>query len=253
MRRDLERLIEQLATLGVDLTLTTNGSLLPQKAQALADAGLHARHRQPRLARRRDVPRAERRRLPGRPRARGHRRRRAPPGLPVKVNAVVKRGVERGSDRPDGARSSASAGTRCASSSTWTSGTRTAGASTTSSRRRRSSRRSTARSASSRSTPTYRGEVAQRYRYRDGAGEIGVIASVTQPFCGDCTRARLSAEGRLYTCLFAVRGHDLRARDPRAARRTTSSPRPSAAVWRVRGDRYSELRSAATATCRRSR
>ena len=53
----------------------------------------------------------------------------------------------------------------------------------------------------------YRGEVAQRFRYRDGAGEVGVIASVTQPFCGDCTRARISAEGKLYTCLFAVRGH----------------------------------------------
>src|SRR5262249_58220265 len=59
--------------------------------------------------------------------------------------------------------------------------------------------------------PAYRGEVAERYRYLDGAGEIGVIASVTQPFCGDCTRARLSADGKLYTCLFAVRGHDLRA------------------------------------------
>ena len=57
----------------------------------------------------------------------------------------------------------------------------------------------------------YRGEVAERYRYLDGAGEIGVIASVTQPFCGDCTRARISADGKLYTCLFAVRGHDLRA------------------------------------------
>ena len=59
--------------------------------------------------------------------------------------------------------------------------------------------------------PNYRGEVAERWRYRDGGGEIGVIASVTQPFCGDCTRARISAEGRLYTCLFATRGHDLRA------------------------------------------
>ena len=57
----------------------------------------------------------------------------------------------------------------------------------------------------------YRGEVARRWRYRDGGGEIGVIASVTQPFCGDCTRSRISAEGRLYTCLFATRGHDLRA------------------------------------------
>src|SRR5438093_10897968 len=56
--------------------------------------------------------------------------------------------------------------------------------------------------------PNYRGEVATRYRYRDGAGEMGVIASVTQPFCRACTRARLSADGRLYTCLFAQRGHD---------------------------------------------
>ena len=59
--------------------------------------------------------------------------------------------------------------------------------------------------------PAYRGEVAARYRYRDGEGEIGLISSVTQPFCHDCTRARLSAEGKLYTCLFASRGHDLRA------------------------------------------
>src|SRR6185436_4087344 len=59
--------------------------------------------------------------------------------------------------------------------------------------------------------PGYRGEVASRYRYRDGGGEIGLISSVTQPFCHDCTRARLSAEGKLYTCLFASRGHDLRA------------------------------------------
>ena len=59
--------------------------------------------------------------------------------------------------------------------------------------------------------PLYRGEVAKRWQYKDGCGEIGVIASVTQPFCGDCTRSRLSAEGKLYTCLFAVRGHDLRA------------------------------------------
>ncbi len=57
----------------------------------------------------------------------------------------------------------------------------------------------------------YRGEVAKRWRYQDGKGEVGVIASVTQPFCGDCTRSRISAEGKLYTCLFAVRGHDLRA------------------------------------------
>ena len=59
--------------------------------------------------------------------------------------------------------------------------------------------------------PAYRGEVAGRWRYLDGGGEFGVISSVTQPFCRDCTRARISAEGKLYTCLFAVDGHDLRA------------------------------------------
>ena len=71
----------------------------------------------------------------------------------------------------------------------------------------------------------YRGEVAERYRYLDGAGEIGVIASVTQPFCGDCTRARISADGKLYTCLFAVRGHDLRALLRSGATRTSSRRR----------------------------
>ena len=73
--------------------------------------------------------------------------------------------------------------------------------------------------------PSYRGEVAQRWRYPDGSGEIGVIASVTQPFCGDCTRARISAEGRLYTCLFGVRGHDLRAPRPRRRHRRGAARR----------------------------
>jgi cyclic pyranopterin phosphate synthase len=97
--------------------------------------------------------------------------------------------------------------------------------------------------------PAYRGEVAERYRYLDGAGEIGVIASVTQPFCGDCTRARLSADGRLYTCLFAVRGHDLRA--------ILRSDEPDhveeviRAVWTRRADRYSEIRTAETSSLRR--
>ena len=93
--------------------------------------------------------------------------------------------------------------------------------------------------------PNYRGEVAKRWRYADGAGEIGVIASVTQPFCGACTRARLSAEGKLYTCLFANTGFDLRA----LVRSGASDEALSAAIWRVwkrRDDRYSELRSSAT-------
>ncbi len=91
----------------------------------------------------------------------------------------------------------------------------------------------------------YRGEVAGRYRYRDGSGEMGVIASVTRPFCGDCTRARLSAEGSLYTCLFAGSGTDLK--EPlRTGETDDELAMRIRGVWDVRGDRYSELRSAAT-------
>ena len=91
----------------------------------------------------------------------------------------------------------------------------------------------------------YRGEVARRYRYKDGGGEVGVIASVTQPFCRDCTRARLSSEGLLFTCLFGTTGHDLRSlvRDGKSDEDIASFLR---GVWRVRADRYSELRTADT-------
>ncbi len=95
--------------------------------------------------------------------------------------------------------------------------------------------------------PAYRGEVAARYRYRDGEGEIGLISSVTQPFCHDCTRARLSAEGKLYTCLFASRGHDLRALLRDDAVSDADLDERLRAMWRVRDDRYSELRSGRTA------
>ncbi len=89
---------------------------------------------------------------------------------------------------------------------------------------------------------SYRGEVANRYRYADGAGEIGVIASVTQPFCGDCTRLRLSSEGRLYTCLFGSTGTDLRG-PIRQGATDEDIEALLAAVWTVRSDRYSEERS----------
>ena len=92
----------------------------------------------------------------------------------------------------------------------------------------------------------YAGEVASRWRYRDGGGEIGLISSVTQPFCASCTRARLSSEGKLYTCLFAANGFDLRT----MLRSGASDADVSAAVeklWTARTDRYSELRTAATA------
>ena len=90
--------------------------------------------------------------------------------------------------------------------------------------------------------PNYRGEVARRWRYKDGFGEIGIVASVTQPFCGDCSRARLSAEGKLYTCLFVVEGHDLRellrdgASDEEIFKVISS-------IWMERDDRYSEIRN----------
>jgi cyclic pyranopterin phosphate synthase len=96
----------------------------------------------------------------------------------------------------------------------------------------------------------YSGEVAERWRYRDGAGEIGVITSVTQPFCRDCTRARLSTEGKLFTCLFASEGHDLRA----LLRGHYSDEQIAAAIgliWQARDDRYSELRTDATAGLRK--
>jgi len=93
--------------------------------------------------------------------------------------------------------------------------------------------------------PTYPGEVARRYRYRDGGGEIGLIGSVTRPFCGDCTRGRLSADGRLVTCLFAAKGQDVKA-----ALRGGASDAELAAliggVWSARADRYSEERSLRT-------
>jgi len=90
--------------------------------------------------------------------------------------------------------------------------------------------------------PNYKGEVAERWRYKDGSGEVGMITSVTQAFCGTCNRARLSAEGKLYTCLFAVKGHDFRdllragATDDEISKRIER-------IWGARGDRYSELRS----------
>ncbi len=94
--------------------------------------------------------------------------------------------------------------------------------------------------------PNYTGEVAKRWRYRDGSGEIGIISSVTQPFCSSCTRARLSAEGQLFTCLFAASGHDLR----RLLRSDASDEYILGvlqSVWGRRGDRYSEIRTSRTA------
>jgi cyclic pyranopterin phosphate synthase len=91
----------------------------------------------------------------------------------------------------------------------------------------------------------YRGEVALRYRYQDGGGEIGLIASVTKPFCGDCTRLRLSPEGEIYTCLFAVKGTDLRA-PLRAGATDEEMESIMRGIWGKRADRYSEIRTSLT-------
>jgi GTP 3',8-cyclase len=244
VRRHVERLVEMLSALDVDLTLTTNGTLLPQKAQELADAGLRRvtvsldalDDETFRAMNDMDVP--VQRVLDGIEAA-------AAAGLPVKVNAVVKRGLNehgivelarhfRGTGhvlrfieymdvghtngwRLDDVVSAEEILTRIADEFPLEP-----------------------------IEPSYRGEVAKRWRYVDGHGEIGVIASVTQPFCGDCTRARLSAEGQLYTCLFAVRGHDLRAL-VRSTADDAELEAAIAAVWTRRTDRYSELRTAKTA------
>jgi cyclic pyranopterin phosphate synthase len=98
----------------------------------------------------------------------------------------------------------------------------------------------------------YEGETAERWRYRDGSGEVGVISSVTHAFCHSCTRARLSTEGKLYTCLFATGGHDLRAllRDGRSDEEISTAV---AHIWRARTDRYSEVRTSQTSELRAAR
>jgi len=246
LRRDLERLVAKLAAIdSLDLTLTTNGALLAQQARALADAGL-SRVTISLDSLDDDVFRAMNdvdfpvdRVLEGIEAA-------AAAGLaPVKVNVVLKRGVN-----DDGildlARHFRGTGhvlrfiefMDVGHSNGWRLDDVVPAAEVV--------RLISGEFPLEPVEQAYRGEVANRYRYRDGAGEIGVIASVTQPFCGDCTRARLSADGKLYTCLFAVRGHDLRA----LVRGGSSDEELSATIagiWGARDDRYSELRTAETA------
>ena len=246
LRRDLERLVEKLAAIDtLDLTLTTNGALLPQKAQALADAGLtritvsldsldDATFRAMN-----DVDFPVARVLDGIDAA-------AAAGLPVKVNAVVKRGQNDG-QLVDLARHFRGTGHTLrfiefmdvGATNGWRLDDVVPAAEIVST--------IGAVFPLEPVEPAYRGEVARRWRYRDGAGEIGVIASVTQPFCGDCTRARISAEGRLYTCLFAATGQDLRAL-VRSGADDAELGQAIGAVWNRRKDRYSELRTEGTAS-----
>ena len=166
---------------------------------------------------------------------------------PIKVNMVVKRGVNEQLGAADGRATSAAAAyilrfieyMDVGTTNGWRMDDVVPAAEIVRRDRRRDGR-------SSRCPPNYPGEVAERWRYRDGGGEIGVIASVTQPFCGDCTRARLSAEGELYTCLFAGAGPRPARACCAAARATTQlARRCCAASGGARSDRYSELRTAA--------
>jgi cyclic pyranopterin phosphate synthase len=249
LRRDLEVLVGQLAGLGdLDLTLTTNGALLAQKAEALADAGLtrvtvsldSLDDEVFRAMNDVDFPVA--RVLAGIDAA-------ADAGLPVKVNVVVKRDLNE-SSVVDIARRFRGTGHAVrfieymdvGATNGWRMDDVVPAAEIVAA--------IGAQFPLEPVEPAYRGEVAQRYRYRDGAGEVGVIASVTQPFCGDCTRARLSADGKLYTCLFAVRGHDLRA-VLRSGAGDDELEDAIRAVWERRTDRYSELRTEKTGRLRK--
>jgi cyclic pyranopterin phosphate synthase len=245
IRRNLEQLIAELAAIpGLDLTLTTNGSLLARKAPALKNAGLRritvsldalddAAFRQMNDV---DFPVAKV--LEGIDAA-------AAAGLtPVKINMVVKRGVNEASVLPMAHRFRGTGHILrfieymdVGHTNGWRMDEVVPA--------REIVERLSAEFPLEPVDPNYQGEVAERWRYRDGAGEIGVIASVTQAFCRDCTRARLSTEGKLYTCLFATRGHDLRAL-LRSGASDDELRGAVTAIWTQRADRYSELRSVQT-------
>jgi cyclic pyranopterin phosphate synthase len=244
VRRDVERLVADLASIdGVEIALTTNGSLLPQKAEALAAAGLNRvtvsldSLDEDAFRALNDVDFPVARVLEGIDAA-------AAAGLPVKVNAVIKRGVN---DESVVALAEQFRGTGHTlrfieyMDVGHTNGWRLDDVVPADEIVARISARWPLEPV-----PGRPDETALRFRYADDAGEVGVIASVTQPFCGGCSRARLSAEGQLYTCLFAIKGHDLRG--PLRAGATDDALEESLrGVWGRRTDRYSELRTESTA------
>src|SRR5688572_6459054 len=249
VRRDVPRLIAMLQGLNVEITLTTNGSLLAKQAVALARAGLNrvtvsldslddATFRAMNDA---DFPVAKV--IEGIDAA-------AAAGLdPVKINMVVKRGVNDGGIV---AMAERWRGTGhivrfiefmdVGSTNAWRMDDVVPSAEVV----RRISERWKLEPVGA----NYAGEVAERWRYVDGGGEIGVISSVTQAFCASCNRLRLSTEGSLYTCLFAQSGHDLKS-----LLRTGASDdeirNQIAAVWKARSDNYSEIRTAETAKAKK--
>ncbi len=246
LRKDLERLIAMLAEVRtpsgapIDLTLTTNGSLLTKKAAALRAAGLQRitvsldalDDRRFRAMNDVDFPVAA---------VLGGIDAAVEAGFAsVKINMVVKRGVNDDQIEPMARHFRATPHVLrfiefmdVGTSNHWTSKDVVANAEV--------ARRIDALFPIEPLDASYPGEVAERWRYRDGAGEIGFISSVTQPFCGDCSRARVSPEGRLYTCLFASGGTDLRDL-LRADGDDAVLARALGSVWQARADRYSESR-----------
>ena len=244
LRKELERLVERLATIdGLDLTLTTNASLLAKKAGLLRDAGLQRVNvsldslDDATFMRMNDVEFPVARVLDG-------IRAAADAGLAVKVNAVVKRGVN-DAGVVDMARYFRGTGHTLRFIEYMDVGTTNGWRLDDVVPAAEIVERIDAVFPLEAVDPAYRGEVAERYRYVDGQGEIGVIASVSKPFCGDCTRARISAEGKLYTCLFAARGTDLRAL-LRSGATDEELAAAIASVWTRRADRYSEIRTERT-------
>jgi cyclic pyranopterin phosphate synthase len=254
VRRNVEHLVELLAALEtptgekLELALTTNGSVLAQKAEALATAGLGRvtvsldSLDDDAFRAMNDVDFPVQKVLEGIDAA-------SAAGLPVKINAVVKRGANDGDILALAEHFRGSCHVLrfieymdVGSTNGWRLEDVVGAEEIV---RRISERWPLEPVAADRPDAT-----ARRWRYLDGAGEIGVVASVTQPFCGGCSRARLSAEGRLYTCLFAARGHDLRA-PLRLGATDEELTEQLRALWTRRTDRYSELRTAETASLRK--
>jgi cyclic pyranopterin phosphate synthase len=256
LRKNVETLVEMLAKLSrrdgkpLDLTLTTNGSLLVRKASALRDAGLRRvtvsldALDDAVFRRMNDVQFPVRDVLAGIDAA-------ADAGLaPIKVNMVVQRGVNDHEIVPMARHFKGSGHVLrfiefmdVGATNGWRMESVLPSADVI--------RRIDAELPVEPIEAQYAGEVAERWHYRDGSGEIGVISSVTQAFCRDCTRARLATDGKLYLCLFAAQGYDLRTllREQGASDEELSAA--IANVWRNRADRYSELRSGATSGLRR--
>jgi cyclic pyranopterin phosphate synthase len=253
LRQDIETLVEMLKKLpggkahssGLEMALTTNGALLPQKAEALKNAGLD------RLTISLDsLDDATFRRMndvsfPVDKILQGISTAEELGFFPLKINMVVKRGVNDGDILPMAEYFRGSGHIvrfiefmDVGSTNGWRLEDVVPAKTIIETIR--------ARFPLEPIDPNYRGEVAKRWRYIDGGGEIGVVASVTQPFCGDCTRARLSARGQLYTCLFAATGHDLRDLLRGGVSDAEIRQRISL-IWQSRSDRYSEIRSAQTA------